>query len=154
MALIIAPMDAVHAEAAAAPEFAPEIAVRPVSNAGAFYEKNSARSVFDDHIKLLPQAEIKHFPDVPRPVEEGPKALSAVDQEILKAGAKESGVPAVDPASPDPVKEALMKQFGDPSGQSTLQVADNAPVPFKGMMAALEAGRDDLAFSYARQYAR
>lgn len=52
------------------------------------------------------------------------------------------------------LKEKLLSEHGDPKIDPPINVVDNAPKPFKAMMAALEAGEDQLAFSYARQYVR
>ncbi len=52
------------------------------------------------------------------------------------------------------VHDELVKQHGDPKLDPPINVVDNAPKPFKAMMAALDAGDDQLAFSYARQYVR
>lgn len=50
--------------------------------------------------------------------------------------------------------ERLLMRFGDPDKPVPVQVVENAPVPFKGMMAALTAGHEKLAFAYARQWMR
>ncbi len=52
------------------------------------------------------------------------------------------------------LKEKILSEHGDPKIDPPVNVVENAPKPFKAMMAALEAGEDQLAFSYARQYVR
>ena len=51
-------------------------------------------------------------------------------------------------------KEGIVSAFGDPSEDTPLKAIDNAPTPFKAMMASIQAGDSELAFAYARQYVR
>lgn len=46
----------------------------------------------------------------------------------------------------------LVNTYGNPFAELPINSQDNAPLPFKGMMAALEAGNADLAKAYAKQY--
>ena len=48
----------------------------------------------------------------------------------------------------------LRKEFGDPKEDTALKAVDNAPKPFKAIMASLDAGHKEEAFAYAKQYAR
>lgn len=50
--------------------------------------------------------------------------------------------------------QEILSQFGDPEIETPVQAQENAPVPFKGMMAALQVGDKELAYRYARQYIR
>lgn len=49
--------------------------------------------------------------------------------------------------------EDLIAKYGDPDKKFPILAQPNAPAPFKGMMAALEIGDQELARRYARQYA-
>ena len=51
-------------------------------------------------------------------------------------------------------KEKILKEYGNPESDPEINVIDNAPKPFKAMMKALDAGEDELAFDFARQYVR
>jgi hypothetical protein len=53
-------------------------------------------------------------------------------------------------ASPD----QLLAFYGNPNEESPLTPDEKAPIPFKGMMAAMDSGNDKLAYQYARQYVR
>ncbi|WKZ57209.1 MAG: hypothetical protein QY326_00695 [Bdellovibrionota bacterium] len=74
---------------------------------------------------------------------------AATAKSSSKAALRSNPIPQV-PTS----KEAILQQFGDPSQEMPVRAVDNAPLPFKGLIAAVEAGEDDLAFQYAKQYAR
>ncbi len=50
--------------------------------------------------------------------------------------------------------QKLVATYGDPDKDFPVKAQDNAPQPFKAMMDALAAKEDDLAFRYARQWAR
>ena len=59
-----------------------------------------------------------------------------------------------DKAPPPQNADEILSRFGDPETETPVQAQENAPVPFKGMMAALQVGDKDLAYRYARQYMR
>lgn len=48
----------------------------------------------------------------------------------------------------------LVNTYGNPFADLPINSQDNAPLPFKGMMAALEVGNAELAKAYAKQYVR
>jgi len=50
--------------------------------------------------------------------------------------------------------EDVLKAYGDPTKDAPVLAQDNAPKPFKAMMAAFETGDDQLAYQYARQWVR
>jgi len=50
--------------------------------------------------------------------------------------------------------QKLVATYGDPDKDFPVKAQDNAPQPFKAMMEALAAKEDDMAFRYARQWAR
>jgi hypothetical protein len=55
--------------------------------------------------------------------------------------------------SKDAVPEGdLVSKYGDPSTEFPVTAQENAPLPFKGMMAALQVGDKKLAAQYAKQY--
>lgn len=51
-------------------------------------------------------------------------------------------------------REEIIKAIGDPSEETPLKAVESAPPGFQGMLASLQAGDQDLALSYARQYVR
>ncbi|NMC63962.1 MAG: hypothetical protein GYA55_12435 [SAR324 cluster bacterium] len=51
-------------------------------------------------------------------------------------------------------RQSIISTFGDPSEDVPIKAIDNAPPPFKAMMAAHQAGDQELAHAYARQYVR
>ena len=58
------------------------------------------------------------------------------------------------PQLEEETQNKLFEQYGDPAIDPPINVVENAPKPFKAMMAAMEAGDDDTAFKYAKQYVR
>ena len=50
--------------------------------------------------------------------------------------------------------DSIITKFGNPNEALAVEGQDKAPLPFKGMLAALEAGQEDLARAYAKQYVR
>lgn len=50
--------------------------------------------------------------------------------------------------------EQIVQEFGNPLEEAPMNPVESAPTPFKGLMAAMDSGNEDLAFQYARQYVR
>lgn len=48
----------------------------------------------------------------------------------------------------------VIARYGDPRGAVAVTPESDAPIPFQGMHAALQIGDEELAFEYARQWAR
>lgn len=143
----------------------------------AFYPKDSAVSTYSNDVKVLEPTKLEYFP---RSVEEI-KALRAKraaekahlekinnaarlgqdydlkaepapnkneqNQDVTRLVGNENAE-AADPA------QKIVSEFGDPTGDGALNVAPDAPMPFKGMMAAFHSGNKELAFQYARQFVR
>jgi len=108
---------------------------------GGFFDKGSATSVFDQPATLneAPQVHIlnAHLP------QRGEETEEPQTPEQEKAAEKEKTL-----------KERLAEQYGDPDEEPIIAAQAEAPKPFKGLMEALQGGDDDLAYKYARQYAR
>lgn len=51
-------------------------------------------------------------------------------------------------------KDNILKAYGDPAENVEVKAQDSAPLPYKGMLAALNIGNKELAFDYAKQYVR
>jgi len=51
-------------------------------------------------------------------------------------------------------REEIIKSFGSPEELEPIKAIDDAPRPFKGMMAAIQIGDERLAWEYARKYTR
>lgn len=109
--------------------------------AGGFFEKGSATSIFD------PPATLNEAPQI----------------HILNAHLPQREEEAEEPETPEEEKpaekekslrEKLAEQYGDPDAEPVISAQAEAPKPFKGLMEALQAGDDQLAYKYARQYAR
>jgi len=125
------------------------ISIYPVEQAHAqqdslkFFPRNSAATVFGDDVKtLMPrfdsEIEEENAPTIEmQPVVGQPEVISQPVEE-----------------APESLRERLTKKYGDPNSPPALRVQDSAPIPFKGMMEALEAGDDALAYDYAQQYTK
>lgn len=52
------------------------------------------------------------------------------------------------------LRDRIVGEFGDPTKRMAVKAQDSAPRPFKGLLAALGEGDDELAYEYAKQYAQ
>lgn|GEM_PF-5055059 len=137
-----------------------------------FFEKDAARNVWGKPAVIVGAVELNYFPPTPKPLESGqalsqatstpgPQAEEKMESVSLpdEFQADEADVPILEGVAneepkQDTVAEELRAKYGDPAKEAPIMAIESAPAPFKGMMAALEAKRDDLAFEYARQYVR
>ncbi len=109
-----------------------------------FFDRDAALTVFDDSVVVVNAGRIKEKKaekESPREKKDGPTETKA----------KDGGSP-FDPKNTSP--EDIVAEFGEPEDKLPVIAVESAPKPFKAMMRALEAGHDDLAFQYARQYVR
>ena len=129
-----------------------------------FFDKDSVRDVFGPELTINNSADMEYFPRQPPKEDPAEEALQQVKAQPAKTGAPKEGEKKEEPAQlltalrqaegKDPVADELVAQYGDPNKKAPIKAVESAPTPFKGMMAALEAGREDIAMMYARQYAR
>jgi len=122
-----------------------------------FFEKGSARTVFSDPAGDEARANIQYFP-VRKPVEpdeelteEAPAGVAPAKLAQPEQAAKKEQKTAL---TKEEKRAELVKNYGAPDEEAPVQAQENAPKPFRAMMAALETGDDELARSYARQYVR
>ena len=115
-----------------------------------FFEQGSVRNVFGDQMKSVGQSEMEYFAPLPQKVSEAPDTPAKLSAQSPKDATPQVVVAATE----DPVEAELLAKYGDPDKDAPIQGVESAPTPFKGLMAALEAKRDDIAFRYARQYVR
>lgn len=94
----------------------------------------------DKEVQAAAPAEVKD-PSVPQP-----------DQTI--AGAIPAPVAEHPQTANLSKREALIAKLGDPTVDEPVIAQENAPKTFKRMLAALDAGDEELAFQYARQHVR
>jgi len=119
-----------------------------------FFPKDGALTTFSDAIELTPQKEIVLL----RPKVEKAKKEDSKEATQSKEGnfARE----ALDKKEGDrhieqPKTQAeILATYGDPTKPYPVAAVDQAPAPFKGLVAALNLGDEELAFKYAIQYAR
>lgn len=131
-----------------------------------FFEKDSARSVFSDKVMQSDSVGLEFFPvGYPRP---GLKEIKLLDKTLLERKDKEAKkdqnqkLAKEDPAKSKklpidpkkPLEDQFKEKYGDPEEDQPILAMDNAPKPFQGLMEALQLGREDLAFQYARKYVR
>lgn len=109
-----------------------------------FFESNAARTVFDE------SAEVQVGGKIPESFKAGGVKQAKVIDPTQK---QEPGVTVARALSGD-AREKIKAEFGDPTTEVPLRTIDNAPTPFKGMMAALDAGDEGLAQQYAEQFQR
>ncbi len=127
----------------------------------AFFEKGSAKSVFLPKSKLAKQQKLEYFRQREDQEENNQNNISAKsNQESLESTntnqepSKNLANNLNDDASQKDLSpsQKVINQFGDPEKDVTYYPENNAPLPFKGMIAALQAGDDALAFKYAKQF--
>lgn len=111
----------------------------------AFFDPNAARTVFSPSVEVTVGGEIPESYKSPLPKNASVKPIS--EQKSPDSVTVEKSLSA-------DARSKLIEQFGDPTKDVALRTADTAPVPFKGMMAALDAGDDTLAQQYAEQFQR
>jgi len=120
-----------------------------------FFGKDTARDMLPDTVLKSDIPGIEFFP-APRAKQEEPEAQ-------VKEEAPADGSFAVKPVSlAQPNKplskeeqaQAILAKYGDPQENAPVLAKDDAPRPLKALMEAKEAGNDELAFQYARQYVR
>ncbi len=51
-------------------------------------------------------------------------------------------------------KKSITEEWGDPNEDEPIKGEKSAPRPFRGMLAALQEGNEELAYQYARKYIR
>jgi len=122
-----------------------------------FFEKGSARTVFSDPAGDEARANIQYFP-VKKPVEpdeelteEAPAGVAPAKLAQPEQVAKKEQKTAL---TKEEKRAELVKNYGAPDEEAPVQAQENAPKPFRAMMAALETGDDEIAYKYARQYVR
>ena len=108
-----------------------------------FFAKDSAKTVFDNGVTQSDIPRIQLLKPVKDQAELNQKEALKVEE-----GAKP------EEASAAQKDESIVGKYGDPTKDAPVLAQDNAPKPFQGMMAALDAGDRQLAFQYARQYVR
>ncbi|MCB0318584.1 MAG: hypothetical protein KDD56_07490 [Bdellovibrionales bacterium] len=103
-----------------------------------FFELNVSRHIFSGEVVLKPAERYQHFKKVNLE-----SAKHQVNPEELSADLKK-----LSPA------EEVVAEYGDPSISQPVLAKEDAPKPFRAMMAAMQKGEDKLAYEYAKQYVR
>ncbi len=112
-----------------------------------FYNHNSAKTVFTDEATATASPEIGYF------------EKRSNKPKLEKASVSTKGQAAQSPATAAPTvmpnsKDAIVKMYGDPDQNVPLPGREDAPAPFRAMMASLELGDTELAQKYAKQYVK
>ncbi|RMD86128.1 MAG: hypothetical protein D6808_03950 [Candidatus Dadabacteria bacterium] len=106
-----------------------------------FFRQNKVKTIFSKEDLSATRTRFKYFSDR--------STLKDINERSKKAHIS---------ISPDNKKkltrEEIIDLYGDPDTVPHVLGRQDAPMPFKGMMAALEAGEVDIAKRYARQYVR
>jgi hypothetical protein len=110
-------------------------------NRAPIFSDNSPHSIFNQDIYRPNDSDIQFLPYVPKPKNSAKTAENA-KSDLTKTSQE------------NPANSSIIDQFGDPNEDEEIKPIDNAPKPFKGMMAALNSGQDELAFQYAKKYVR
>ncbi|MFM1847338.1 MAG: hypothetical protein RL417_812 [Pseudomonadota bacterium] len=116
-----------------------------------FFDRDAALSVFDDSIVVVNAGRLKERELATRRKKDRAPAANDTAEAAAAQKAKDGGS-NFDPESTS--ADDITTEFGDPEEKLPMLAVESAPKPFKAMLRALEAGHDDLAFQYARQYVR
>jgi hypothetical protein len=125
------------------------VGTRSPRGSRSFFKSGSASSVFTEETSLTdqPKLQMLNARIEPEPVENASIRLRLNSSSPQSAVAKEE-------LSKLPLADRLKVEFGGPGGEPEITPEQNAPKPFKAAIAALEGGDSELAFKYARQWAR
>jgi len=118
-------------------------------NALNFYPQNSAKTIFVDQGKATNSPEIGYFESKNKKAEIA--AIAATIQ--IKTSENQSSQKQNDKELPK-TKDAIAKMYGDPEAEVIVPGREDAPGPFRAMMASLEMGDAELAQKYAQQYVK
>lgn len=121
-----------------------------------FFEKNVALTVFENEVTQsdIPRLKILREKE-PKELKNSPDVELRDAGNLVQAPQRSESEHAVKAEEKSLTKsEDIVKQFGDPNVEAPVLAKDDAPLPFQGMMAALDAGDDKLAFQYAKKYVR
>ncbi len=124
-----------------------------------FFSPNAVRDPLRMHLEVSKQPEYSYFPSKPETYDFG--ATSDDPSQLPDSSGSNGGrMPHAAASSDlnghsqmkDSIAASLFSEYGDPRERAPIKAIDSAPRPFKGLMAALESGREDIAALYARQY--
>lgn len=118
-----------------------------------FFSPNAVRDPLRMNLEVSKQPDYSFFPSRPAPYEFAHREDVAPASAGLRAlNGKSQNASLRLPDTKDPVAAELFSEYGDPRERAPVRAIDSAPRPFKGLMAALESGREDIAALYARQF--
>ena len=114
-----------------------------------FFPKDMAATVFDSEVKMLMPRMKDDQPELSTQPMAEEQATTQPAASLESEESKESALEADDTAS---LRERLSKKYGDPTEDPKIRIQADAPPPMKGMLEALDAGDEGLAYDYAQQY--
>lgn len=119
---------------------------------------NNALGFFDGSVDDVygPQVEIKGDPELrffneKRVEDQDDDATASEVKPHAEAGISPANA-AIDPRRQKLDKDQIIAKFGNPLERAPITPVENAPLPFQGAQWALEAGQDELAYLYVKQY--
>lgn len=118
----------------------------------ALFAPGMVREVIDPDVCVSKVAGLE-FLRCAKEEEPPPQETTNFHQVSISSGQPQANQEA--PAQSAPLNfEQILASYGNPESDIPVNAIETAPAPFKGMMAALQSGENELAFDYARQYAR
>ena len=121
----------------------------------AFFEKGSAKSVFLPESKLTNQQELEYFrvKEEEKDIEDKDDIDNKNNKDLVKNEESKKDVLQNNDNGNEQkeltASEKIIAKYGDPNEDVTYYPEEKAPTPFKGIMAALQAGDEELAYKYA-----
>lgn len=111
---------------------------------GDFWDADDMSDPWKPVPAMQPKAEIQYFVPAKAVVKEEPKVevKRPTDPKAIDA----------DPNMTD--EEKILAKYGNPDDKPAITPIDSAPKPFKGMIEAINAGDEKLAYRFAKQYVR
>lgn len=136
---------------------AEEEALHSGSDRNAFFQKESVRDIFAPQPELLDANGFEYFPpqNQPEPEEDEFVAEPTPPPPAAQPVAKTPNEEKLEQLAKISTRDDVVAKFGDPAQDTpVLPKNEDAPMPMRGMLAAMQIGDDEMAFQYARQYVR
>jgi hypothetical protein len=115
-----------------------------------FFQESSASTVFSPPAKLTERPGVQILNAREKVTKESEKKEKAPKRSL-------PSLPQLQPSKEDEKKserEKLLAEYGDPTKNAPILATKDAPAPMRAMFQAIQSGQEDLAYQYARQYAR
>lgn len=128
----------------------------------AFFERGAATAFFQGDAQLQGPAKVQIL-NAARKSGADAEEEASVSKQLAEAraslqredrGVDQEKTPSAAQSEVPASAEDVVEKFGNPDQEPRIEAEKSAPDSYKGLLAALEMGDDELAYRYARQYVR